>query len=62
MPRPSNPNALRRTGKHIHLLLPADEHEAYQRDAEARGVSLAEHVRRLLKRWHTRVKRTGTPL
>ena len=54
MPRPSNPNALRRTGKHIHLLLPADEHEAYSQDAKAAGVSLAEHIRRLLKRAHER--------
>jgi hypothetical protein len=51
MARPRDPKALRRTGKPLHVLLPLDEHEAAIEDAAARGLSLAGHVRALLKQW-----------
>ncbi len=57
MPRPSDPNALRRTGKHVHLLLTPEEHELYAADARSAGVSLAEHIRQLLKKAHQRARR-----
>jgi predicted HicB family RNase H-like nuclease len=49
-----NPEALRRTGKALNLLLPPDEHAAAARDAEARQMSLSAHVRDLLGRWRQR--------
>lgn len=48
-PRP-NPNALRR-GPRFPLCLPLVELDAAKADAAARGLSLAGHVRALLRQW-----------
>jgi len=49
-----NPGALRRTGKRLNMLLPPDEHAAATRDAAQRDMSLADHVRDLLRQWRRR--------
>lgn len=49
-----DPNALSRTGDHVHVLMPVSEADDAHRAATARGLSLAAHVRDLLKRWSRR--------
>lgn len=48
MGRPRSKGALRRTGKALHVLMPADELEAAKGDAARAGMSLAAYVRMLL--------------
>jgi len=56
--RPRNPQALRRGPKFI-LAIPAEELEAAQADAAKRGLSLAGHVRDVLKRWRKNGRMRG---
>ena len=52
--RPRDPNALRRTGRQLRLVLAPDAHEAAKRAATARGMSLTAHIVDLLLRWQWR--------
>jgi len=52
--RPRDPNALRRMGSQLRLVLAPDAHEAAKRAATARGLSLTAHIVDLLRRWQRR--------
>lgn len=50
MARPRLPDALRRASS-FRVPIPAKDLELARKDAEARGMSLAGHVRALLRDW-----------
>jgi len=47
--RKKNPNAIRRTGITVSLMLPPEEHAVYRMHAERMGISLAEYARKALR-------------